>query len=224
MGWVTRAAGALQTALVKPDLGLTELELLISDFEKKLDKFDQTQETLEVETEGNDEINSVINEAAEFKGRSFPTRVAAEERRKRLIDAKNPPPAAAPAAPQDKDVKLPKLELPKFSGDVTLWQSFWDQFTSHIDSSSMSDISKFSYLSSLLEGDAKKVVMGLPHTSDNYKAACDLLKERYGRKERIIFSHVQALLDGQVNLGSSYGSAKSVTQLWKLRDEILTHV
>ena len=28
------------------------------------------------------------------------------------------------------EIKLPKLELFKFNGDITIWQTFWDQFNS----------------------------------------------------------------------------------------------
>ena len=35
--------------------------------------------------------------------------------------------SSAPLTSQVK-VKLPKLELPKFRGDITQWQGFWDQF------------------------------------------------------------------------------------------------
>ncbi len=40
------------------------------------------------------------------------------------------------------NVKLPKLELPKFNDEVTLWHSFWDQFSSHIDATDLPVISK----------------------------------------------------------------------------------
>lgn len=119
-------------------------------------------------------------------------------------------------------VKLPKLELPKFYGDVTEWQSFWDQFSSHIDNTDLPDISKFSYLLSLLEGEATVCVQGLSLTTVNYKIACDLLKERFGRSEQIIFHHVQALLSGNVPVKSK--GSKYVSSLWGMHDEFLTHI
>ena len=53
--------------------------------------------------------------------------------------------------------KLPKLTLPKFRGDVTMWNTFWDSFQSAIHSNQMQDISKvskFNYFNSVLEGSA----------------------------------------------------------------------
>ena len=40
----------------------------------------------------------------------------------------------------------------------------------------------------------KKAVQGLSMTSDHYKTACKILEDRYGRTERIIFTHIQKIL------------------------------
>ena len=47
--------------------------------------------------------------------------------------------------------KLPKLDLPKFEGNVLEWESFWDSFDSAIHSNNtLSEVQKFNYLKSLL--------------------------------------------------------------------------
>jgi len=49
--------------------------------------------------------------------------------------------------------KLPKLILPRFSGDVTKFHSFWDSFNSRVDENDeLLVVGKFNYLHSLLEG------------------------------------------------------------------------
>ena len=114
---------------------------------------------------------------------------------------------------------MPKLVLPKFSGDVIQWQSFWDQFTAAVHLSDLPDINKFTYLRSLLEGEAQEAIQGLALTEQHYRVACQILQERFGRKERIIFKHVQALL----NL-SSVTKNNSMSGLQKLQDMLLSHV
>ena len=84
-------------------------------------------------------------------------------------------------------MKLPKLELPSFGGEPRDWTSFWDQFSAIVDSSDLPDVTKFTYLRSLLKGDAKAAIDGLSLTAGNYKAACDILADWFGRTERIIF-------------------------------------
>ena len=58
-------------------------------------------------------------------------------------------------------VKLPKLTLRPFNGDITTWKSFWDSYESAIhDNRELSDIDKFNYLRSLLERSAYDSIAG----------------------------------------------------------------
>ena len=53
-------------------------------------------------------------------------------------------------------MKLPKLTIQSFSGDILSWKGFWDQFSTAIDSNEdLSDIAKFNYLKSYLSGRAQ---------------------------------------------------------------------
>ena len=85
----------------------------------------------------------------------------------------------------------PKLDLPKFEGNVLEWHSFWDSFDSAIHSNStLSEVQKCNYLKSLLEWEASNTIAGFALT-------VDLLHERFGQTQRIIQSYMQALLDMQ---------------------------
>ena len=93
-----------------------------------------------------------------------------------------------------RKVNLPKLTLPHFNGNVADWPAFWDIFESAINSDEeLTDLMKFHYLFSLLDGPAKDVVVGLTRTNRNYKEAIDLLHERFGTKQQIISMHVDSL-------------------------------
>src|SRR5688572_5057147 len=62
-------------------------------------------------------------------------------------------------------VKLPKLELKTFSGNVMHWQEFWDAFEASVhNQESLSDIAKFTYLKSQLTGAALNAITGLALT------------------------------------------------------------
>ena len=66
-------------------------------------------------------------------------------------------------------VKLPKLSLKRFNGDLTKWIMFWDTFESAVHrNSTLSSIDKFNYLNSLLESTAAEAIAGLTLTSANY--------------------------------------------------------
>ena len=78
--------------------------------------------------------------------------------------------------------KLPKLALKKFNGQPTAWQEFHDAFDSSVHkNSSLSDADRFNYLRNLVEGPAYSTIAGLQLTGANYKAALNLLKERFGQ-------------------------------------------
>ena len=110
-----------------------------------------------------------------------------------------------------QSIRLPKLQLKKFSGDPKLWQEWWDSFeaTVHVNVR-ISDVEfKFTYLRSLLEEAAHSAIAGLQLTSTNYTVAIDLLKERFAQKQTIINSHMDALLKVQ--------GVSSISEMKKLR-------
>ena len=48
------------------------------------------------------------------------------------------------ALPMTKQIRLPRLEVPKFSGKVHEWQEFWDGFSSAIhDNANLSEVTNF---------------------------------------------------------------------------------
>ena len=120
---------------------------------------------------------------------------------------------------QVAEAKLPKLSLPKFGGEIQEWMPFWEQFDAVIDKrDDLPIVTKFSYLRDTLFGEAKRAIAGLSLTGANYQAACDILKERFGRKNKIIFAHVQALL------GVAVPDRPSVEALWQLYSDLQTHI
>ena len=101
----------------------------------------------------------------------------------------------APARTVIPHVKLPKLSMKKFNGDLTKWTTFWDSFSSSIDANpALSGIDKFNYLISLLESTAAEAIAGLTPTDANYEEAVATLKKRFGNPQLIINRHMEALL------------------------------
>ena len=102
-------------------------------------------------------------------------------------------------------MKLPKLDLPTFNGNLLGWQEFWDIFDStiHQHQQSLSNVVKFNYLKSSLRGEAASVVSGISVTDGNYSITIALLKEEFGRKEAIVealYSQLQILPISQIDL------------------------
>lgn len=92
-------------------------------------------------------------------------------------------------------VRLPKLTIQPFKGELTAWTTFWDSYEVAIHSNrSLSDIEKFNYLRSLLQGPALDAIAGLTLTAGNYREAVDVLNKRFGNKQQIIDKHMEVLL------------------------------
>ena len=106
--------------------------------------------------------------------------------------------AATPTAtPGSRSVKLPKIDVPTFDGELLHWQAFWDQFSISIDKrSDISNTEKLVYLRhSLKDGSAKNVIEGLSHSGVQYKEAIDTLKARYDRPRIIHQTHVRKIYE-----------------------------
>jgi hypothetical protein len=104
-------------------------------------------------------------------------------------------PAAAAATPGPSASMLPKLDLPSFKGDILQWSSFWDVFESEVDSKSYGGATKFNFLISKLEGEAKASLLGLTSSNDNYTKAKDILRLRYNQPRKVITAHYKALMN-----------------------------
>ena len=95
--------------------------------------------------------------------------------------------------PNEPKVKLRKLELKPFDGNILIWQTFWDQFESSVHNQPhLSDIDKFSYLRTLLTSAAAACISGLALTRDNYAEAIELLRERFGNKQLLIKAYMES--------------------------------
>ena len=101
-------------------------------------------------------------------------------------------------------VKLPKLDLPKFSGDLLEWTTFHDRFVASVHSKDISPCLKFEYLSASVVGEAAEAIRNIPLTDENYNDAWELLKKRFQNNRKIATLHVNRLMD-QPAVGSDVG-------------------
>ena len=117
-------------------------------------------------------------------------------------------------------VKLPKLEVPTFDGNLLNWRTFWEQFSVSVHlRSSLSDSEKLVYLQhSLKNGLAKATIEGLSRSGDCYMEAIDCLKSRYNHPRLIHQTHVKMILDA-TSLKDGTGK-----ELRRLHDTVQKHL
>ncbi|XP_039315197.1 uncharacterized protein LOC120359860 [Solenopsis invicta] len=96
----------------------------------------------------------------------------------------------------DSNIRLPKIQLPTFSGSYEEWYTFHDSFDKLIHANEkLSSIQKFHYLRSSLKDKAAEVIKSFDITTDNYAEAWQLLSERFDNKRRIVQTHIKAIFE-----------------------------
>ncbi|XP_076278422.1 uncharacterized protein LOC143208163 [Lasioglossum baleicum] len=95
----------------------------------------------------------------------------------------------------ESDAKLPKLQLPTFSGDIHQWESFRDQFLSSVHNKKrLSKVNKLTYLKSCLTGEAARMLDRTPITESNYDGAWQALVRRFGNPRVLSATHMRRLI------------------------------
>lgn len=94
------------------------------------------------------------------------------------------------------EIKLPKLSLPSFNGDINEWLSFKDLFNASMhENANLSPAEKLQYLKLSWYVDALKIVKSITFEISKYKIAWELLSERFSNRLEFIYSHIIKLLN-----------------------------
>ena len=126
---------------------------------------------------------------------------------------------SSPVTPSHDRVRLPKLTLRSFAGDMTQCPTFWDSFKSAVhDNDQLVPVDKFNYLRPLLTGTALEAISGLMLTDSNYKNAVENLEKRFGNHQQIISKHVNLLLNTP-----AVSSTNNLSGLRHIYDFVETH-
>lgn len=158
-----------------------------------------------------EELDAEIQQADEYKDQIYAALVKLTPSAATAVAT--PVTTARPPATAESRIKLPKLVIPSFDGDVTKWMSFWDSYESAIHrNTNLTEIDKFNYLRSLLKGTALEAVAGLTLTAVNYEEAVAILKKRYGNKQAIISRHMETLMG--LEAVTSDGNTKSLRRFY----------
>jgi len=130
---------------------LDRKKTVIATLNTKILDDDNEIETEIVQTE---EIASTIS-TAKAKNIQWLTPSSAEVS---TTDKTSHPPATPPEHPVREPVlltRLPKLDLPQFSGNPLFWQAFWDSFETAVhNNAALTGVQKLSYLRAQLKGEA----------------------------------------------------------------------
>ena len=165
---------------------LVELHLLLVKIEDLDDKVIDETDDADVVAE-QDAIDNVMFQIGVLEREEANAVAAAVP----LVPATVPVPATVV---NNRATSWPKMNLPRFNGDILKWQSFWKTFDAEIHSDANTpNISKFNYLMGQLEPKVANVVANLAATNDNYPVLVKLLQDCYGSEAKIIAAHMRTL-------------------------------
>ena len=220
---VTRMLGQISTALEADPPDIDRLALLKLTLNEKLETLNKLDSEI-IDLMDEDALEDEIHQSDEWKEKIF----NALTRMNKVFNSTTPPtsmsatPPTPPSVPPDRGakVRLPKITLPHFNGNLMKWTSFWDSYESAVHNNrELSDVDKFNYLRSLLERSAYDAIAGLTLSAANYREAIDILQKRFGNKQMIIAKHMETLLNAE-----AVSSDHHLRDLRRLYDTTESHI
>ncbi|XP_053668190.1 uncharacterized protein LOC128718594 [Anopheles marshallii] len=117
------------------------------------------------------------------------------------------------------DLKLPRMNLPTFDGDILKWASFHDLFDSAIHRNvSLQDSQKLYFLKTNLSGEAAALISHLKIEDGNYEPALEKLKQRYNKPLEAAAKHIDRFLN---QTPMNRPSADGLRLLHDVSDEVI---
>jgi len=216
--WVTKFKERLEAHLAVSPLDKLLVETSLKKLEDKIDQVYILQEEIESYLKTDQEVREESQVVTEFL---IDGEKVVHRAKQTLLDLdKTARDADVKKKTPKVDARLPKLSMPKFSGELMEWESFWDQFEAMVHSQDLPDVTKLAYLQSLLQGEPKEVIHGLALSGTNYQTARELLIGRYGKRNTSTYRHIQELL----NIATSNLAGTRTESLRHLQDSLRIHI
>ena len=99
----------------------------------------------------------------------------------------------ADAINSKKNDPLPEWKLAQYNGDPLQWHEWYGQFKSAIDSQTLTDDVKLTYLKTLVTGKAKIAIAEFAYCGLMYKDALRTLERKFGQPQAVISAHLDKL-------------------------------
>ncbi|UYV76477.1 hypothetical protein LAZ67_14000520 [Cordylochernes scorpioides] len=118
-------------------------------------------------------------------------------------------------------LRLPKMELPCFDGDLEGWLSWWSRFKRIHEDRELDDDEKMHYLvQAMVPGSrAHRLLGAYTHTGKNYESAIGALKGRFGDRKLLIELYLRKLINLVV-----LNARRQSANLDRLYDEISAYL
>lgn len=224
----TRVYTSFRTEQSKESPDITSLQVsfaLLRDKTSELNELNQKLQTLMIEAGDSEEtIGREAQHADEYATKYHQAKVGLTclLERKNELETPTPAPLQRTTTTTQESIralKLPKIELRKFGGDIKDWLPFWSTFKKIHEDASLSREDKFQYLVQSMVKDSRafEVVNSFPLTAGNYEKAIHSLESRFGKKDLLIEYYVRELL--KLVLSKNKNMSLAITY-----DKLETHI
>ncbi|XP_037928768.1 uncharacterized protein LOC119663185 [Teleopsis dalmanni] len=105
-------------------------------------------------------------------------------------------------------MQLPRVIIPRFSGNYLEWRQFRDLFNEVVNKQSLANCQKMFYLKSNLDGEAARLIAHLTVSEDNFSSAWSLLCQRYDNKRLLVNAFIAKLISQQIITSESSEAIK----------------
>ncbi|GBN99639.1 hypothetical protein AVEN_179943-1 [Araneus ventricosus] len=190
---VTKYIQQLEKELKKNESDDDEVEELLEHLSEKFESLkvvDRECETLYKPAE----IDKELEVAEQYWDKIITWRFRAKKhlRKSNKLNSNCESGTATEIAKLTETIKVPKINIPKFYGEINQWLSFWNSFKTAIhDNSSLNSIDKFTYLKGLLCSTALATVEGFAITAENYAKAVEILKVIWEKRRDYKFPYAE---------------------------------
>ncbi|GFY16193.1 uncharacterized protein TNCV_2348381 [Trichonephila clavipes] len=115
--------------------------------------------------------------------------------------------------------RLPKLNIPVFSGKFEDWINFKDLFVTAVHShTSLGNIQKFQYLKGLVSDEPASLIKHIPLSNESYEEAWGTLIDIYDKEKQIVYALFKTFLDQK---GNSQVNMTILRNIVDTSDEVL---
>ena len=98
--------------------------------------------------------------------------------------------ALADAITSQRNDQLPEWKMSQYNGDLLQWNEWYGQFKSAIDSQSLTDNVKLTYLKTLVRGTAKTAIAEFAYCGAMYKDALRTSERKFGQPQVVVSVHL----------------------------------
>jgi len=104
-------------------------------------------------------------------------------------------PVPSPQAPPPVTVRLPKVELATFDGNIKDWPLFFADFTSMVENMNLSNAQKMAYLRVCLSKKVKNSISQFMYDPNLYPQEMAELTRQFGHPYILALAHIKSMLD-----------------------------